>query len=311
MVITLTHHGYIKRMPIDIYRSQRRGGKGIIGINTKEEDFVEHVFTTSTHHYFLFFTNKGKVYRLRVFEIPQASRQARGTAIVNLLELEEEERITTVIPIREFDEERYLVMVTRNGMIKKTPLAEYESRYTGLIGLTLRDEDELIDVKYTDGNQSVIIVTHRGKAIHFKENEVRSMGRTAMGVKAITLEDGDYVVGMGVDSEGDDLLVITEKGYGKRTPLEEYRLQSRGGKGLITANITEKNGNLAGVKVVREDHDLILITSEGIIIRTRVEGISRLGRNTLGVKVIRLEEGDRVVSLARISPEEKDIEEMD
>ncbi|WP_041606163.1 DNA gyrase subunit A [Halothermothrix orenii] len=311
VVITLTHHGYIKRMPIDIYRSQRRGGKGIIGINTKEEDFVEHVFTTSTHHYFLFFTNKGKVYRLRVFEIPQASRQARGTAIVNLLELEEEERITTVIPIREFDEERYLVMVTRNGMIKKTPLAEYESRYTGLIGLTLRDEDELIDVKYTDGNQSVIIVTHRGKAIHFKENEVRSMGRTAMGVKAITLEDGDYVVGMGVDSEGDDLLVITEKGYGKRTPLEEYRLQSRGGKGLITANITEKNGNLAGVKVVREDHDLILITSEGIIIRTRVEGISRLGRNTLGVKVIRLEEGDRVVSLARISPEEKDIEEMD
>ncbi|MDI3548517.1 MAG: gyrase subunit [Halanaerobiales bacterium] len=303
VVITLTHQGYIKRMHIDTYRSQKRGGKGIIGLNTKEEDFVEHIFTTSTHHYFLFFTNRGKVYRLRVFEIPEAGRQARGTAIVNLLELEEGERVTTVIPIREFDDERYLIMVTRNGLIKKTPLIEYESHYKGLIGLNLRDGDELIDVKYTDGKQNIIIATHKGKAIHFNEKDVRSMGRIAMGVKAITLEKDDYVIGMGVDSEGDDLLVITEKGYGKRTPLTEYRLQNRGGKGLITANITEKNGNLAGIKVVRDEQELIVITSEGIIIRTDIDGISRMSRNTQGVKVIRIEEGDKVVSLAKINPE--------
>lgn len=309
MVITLTHHGYIKRMHIDTYRNQRRGGKGIIGINTKEEDFVEHVFTTTTHHHFLFFTNQGRVYRLRVFEIPEAGRQARGTAIVNLLELEEGERVTTVIPIREFDNERFLVMVTRNGLIKKTPLVEYESHYTGLIGLTLRDDDELIDVKYTDGNQNIIIGTYKGKSIHFNEKDVRSMGRTAMGVKAITLEEGDYVIGMGVDSEGEDLLVITENGYGKRTPLEEYRLQARGGKGLITANITEKNGYLAGIKVVRDDQELIVITSDGIVIRTDIAGISKLSRNTQGVKVIRIDEGDRVVSLAKISPEDDEPEE--
>jgi len=306
MVITLTHHGYIKRMHLDTYRSQRRGGKGIIGLNTKEEDFVEDIFITSTHHYFLFFTNKGRVYRLRVFEIPEAGRQARGTAIVNLLELQEDERVTTVIPIREFDNERYLIMVTKNGLIKKTPLIEYESYYTGLIGINLREGDELIDVKYTDGKQNIIIATHKGKAIHFKEQDVRTTGRVSIGVKAINLDEGDQVIGMGVDSEGDDLLIITEKGYGKRTPLSEYRLQSRGGKGLITANITEKNGNLAGIKVVREDQELIIITSEGIIIRTKVAEISRLGRNTQGVRVIRIEEGDQVVSLARISPEDED-----
>lgn len=312
MVITLTHQGYIKRMHLDTYRSQRRGGKGIIGLNTKDEDFVEDIFITSTHHYFLFFTNKGKVYRLKVFEIPEASRQARGTAIVNLLELGSEERITTVIPIREFDDKRYLIMVTRNGLVKKTPLIEYQSYYTGLIGINLRDDDELIDVKYTDGEQNVIIVTHQGKAIHFNEQDVRTTGRVSMGVKGITLNDDedDYVIGMGVDSEGDDLLVITEKGYGKRTPLEDYRLQSRGGKGLITANITEKNGDLAGIKVVDDEHELIIITSEGIIIRTKVEQISQTGRNTMGVKVIRIDEGDRVVALARVMPEkEEEIEE--
>jgi DNA gyrase subunit A len=309
VVIILTHQGYIKRMPIDTYRSQKRGGKGIIGLNTKEDDFVEHIFITSTHNYFLFFTNKGRVYRLRVFEIPEASRQARGRAIVNLLELEEGERISAVIPIREFDEERFLIMVTRNGLIKKTPLIEYESRYTGLIGLTLREGDELIGVKYTDGDQNVIIVTHKGKAIHFNEREVRSMGRSAMGVKAITLEKDDYVIGMGVDSEGEDLLVITEKGYGKRTPLDEYRPQKRGGRGLITAKITGKNGKLAGIKIVRDGQDLIVITSEGIIIRTDITSISRLGRNTQGVKIIRIGEGDRVVSLARVTPEEP--EEVD
>lgn len=304
MVITLTHQGYIKRMHLDTYRSQRRGGKGIIGLNTKDEDFVEDIFITSTHHYFLFFTNKGKVYRLKVFEIPEAGRQARGTAIVNLLALENDERITTVIPIREFDNERYLVMVTRNGLIKKTPLIEYKSHYTGLIGINLRQNDELIDVKYTDGEQNIIIATHHGKAIHFNEQDVRTTGRVSIGVKGITLDDDDYVIGMGVDSEGEDLLVITEKGYGKRTPLEEYRLQSRGGKGLITANITEKNGKLAGIKVVDDEHELIIITGEGIIIRTKVEQISQTGRNTMGVKVIRIDEGDRVVSLARVLSED-------
>ncbi len=306
MVITLTHHGYIKRMHLDTYRSQKRGGKGIIGLNTKEEDFVEDIFITSTHHYFLFFTNRGRVYRLRVFEIPEAGRQARGTAIVNLLDLQEGERVTTVIPIREFDNERYLIMVTKNGLIKKTPLIEYESYYTGLIGINLREGDELIDVKYTDGKQNIIIATHKGKAIHFKEQDVRTTGRVSIGVKAINLGGEDQVIGMGVDSEGDDLLIITEKGYGKRTNLSEYRLQTRGGKGLITANITEKNGNLAGIKVVREDQELIIITSEGIIIRTEVAEISQLGRNTQGVKVIRIDEGDEVVSLAKISPEEED-----
>ncbi|MFW6305874.1 MAG: DNA gyrase subunit A [Bacillota bacterium] len=312
MVITLTHQGYIKRMHLDTYRSQRRGGKGIIGLNTKDEDFVEDIFITSTHHHFLFFTNKGKVYRLKVFEIPEARRQARGTAIINLLELEKDERVNTVIPIREFDDKRYLIMVTKNGLIKKTPLIEYESYYTGLIGINLREGDELIDVKYTDGEQNIIVATYMGKAIHFEENDVRTTGRVSMGVKAIDLAYEDYVIGMGVDSEGDDLLIITENGYGKRTSIEEYRLQSRGGKGLITANITEKNGNLAGVKVVRNEHELIIITSEGIIIRTEVEQISRTGRNTQGVKVIRIDEGDKVVSLAKVTPEqdEEDIEKL-
>ncbi|QTL96475.1 DNA gyrase subunit A [Iocasia frigidifontis] len=309
MVITLTHQGYIKRMHVDTYRSQRRGGRGIIGLNTKDEDFVEDIFITSTHHYFLFFTNKGRVYRLRVFEIPEASRQARGTAIVNLLSLEEEERVTTVIPIREFDNKRYLVMVTKNGLIKKTPLIEYESHYTGLIGINLRDNDELIDVKYTDGEQNIIIATYMGKAIHFNESDVRTTGRISMGVKAITLNNDDFVIGMGVDSEGEDLLIITKNGYGKRTPLSEYRLQSRGGKGLITANITEKNGNLAGIKVVDDHYDLIIITSEGIIIRTNVAEISQTGRNTQGVKVIRIDEGDKVVSLARMYSDD-DAEEI-
>ncbi|MCG8514955.1 MAG: DNA gyrase subunit A [Halanaerobiales bacterium] len=303
MVITLTHQGYIKRMHVDTYRSQKRGGKGIVGLNTKEEDFVEDIFITSTHHYFLFFTNRGKVYRLRVFEIPEAGRQARGTAIVNLLQLEEGERVTTVIPIREFDDKKFLVMVTRNGLIKKTPLIEYKSHYTGLIGITLREDDDLIDVKYTDGQQEIIIATHKGQAIHFKEQDVRKTGRVSIGVKAMTLKQDDYVIGMGVSSEGQDLLVITKNGYGKRTPLDEYRLQTRGGKGLITANITEKNGYLAGIKVVSDEHELIIITSDGIIIRTEVSGISRTGRNTQGVRVIRLAEGDRVVALARITPE--------
>lgn len=306
MVITLTHQGYIKRLPLDTYRSQRRGGKGIVGINTREGDFVKDIFITSTHHNFLFFTNYGRVYRLKVFEIPEGSRHARGTAIVNLLELGEGEVVNTVIPIKEFDEEGYLIMVTRNGLVKKTPLIEYESNYSGLIGITLRDNDKLIDVKYTDGKQNIIIVTHQGKAIRFCEKDVRETGRASMGVKAITLDEGDFVVGMGVDGEGEDLLIITEKGYGKRTPLGEYRLQNRGGKGLIAANITDRNGNIAAVKVVNKEDEVMIISREGIIIRTEVSQISRIGRNTQGVKVMALEEGDRVVALAGIAPEDED-----
>ncbi|MFW6268546.1 MAG: DNA gyrase subunit A [Bacillota bacterium] len=303
IVVTMTHQNYIKRMPLTTYRSQRRGGKGKIGINTKDEDFVENVFTTSTHNYFLFFTNKGQVYRLKGYQIPEAGRQARGTPIVNLLELEEEERITAVIPIKKFDEDRFLVMATKNGLVKKTPLQEYESSYSGLIGLNLKKDDELIDVKYTDGEENIIIATRDGKAIHFNENEVRSTGRASQGVKAINLDKDDYVIGMGVDSEGKDLLVVTDNGYGKRTSLEKYRLQSRGGKGLITARLTDKNGKLAGIKVVSDKQELIVITGEGIIIRTIIAGISRSGRNTQGVKIIELNNSDRVVSLARISPD--------
>ena len=309
IVVTLTHQDYIKRLPLDTYRSQRRGGRGIIGINTKKEDFVEDVFTTSTHHHFLFFTNHGRVYRLKGFQIPEAGRQARGTAIVNLLDLEDEERINAVIPIRDFDSDRYLVMATQKGVIKKTPLIEYKSNYTGLIGLNLRENDELIDVKYTGGEENIIIATRDGKAIHFNENEVRPTSRASQGVKGIDLEEDDHVIGIGVDSEGSDLLVVTEKGYGKKTPLNNYRLQTRGGKGLITANITDKNGYLAGIKVVKDIHELIVITSDGIIIRTPVEEISRTGRNTMGVKVINTQKGDEVVSLARIEPEPENNEE--
>jgi len=311
IVVTRTHHGYIKRTSLDIYRNQRRGGKGIIGINTKEEDFVEDVFTTSTHHYFLFFTNKGKLYKLKGYQIPESGRQARGTAIVNLLQLEKDERITKVIPIKEFDADKYLVMLTKNGLIKKTSLIEYESNYTGLIALTLKENDELIDVKYTDGEENIIIATRQGMAIHFNEKDVRETGRTAQGVKAINLNREDIVIGMGVDSEGEDLLIITDNGYGKRTSLQDYRLQNRGGKGLITARITEKNGLLAGIKVVDNEHDLIIITGEGMIIRTSVREISSISRNTLGVKIINIKEGDKVVSLARISPEEEEDEKKE
>jgi len=306
MVITLTHEGYIKRMPLDTYRSQRRGGKGIIGLNTREGDFVKDIFITSTHHHFLFFTNYGRVYRLKVFEIPEGSRQARGTAVVNLLELAEGEVVNTVIPIKEFDDERYLIMVTRNGLIKKTPLIEYDSTYSGLIGITLREDDQLIDVKHTDGKQDIIIVTHKGKAIKFSEKDVRKTSRASIGVIGINLDPDDYVIGLGVSGEGEDLLIITEKGYGKRTPLEEYRSQRRGGKGLIAAKITERNGNIAGIKVVNEEDELIIISSEGILIRTEVNQISCISRNTQGVKVMTLEEGDRVVALAGIAPEDED-----
>ncbi|MEC9489148.1 MAG: DNA gyrase subunit A [Halanaerobium sp.] len=309
IVVTLTHHGYIKRMPIDTYRSQHRGGKGITGISTKDEDFVENIFTASSHHYFLFFTNHGYVYRLKAYQIPEASRQARGTNIINLLEIKSEERITAVIPIREFDSDRNLIMATKNGLIKKTPLIEYESRFTGLIGLTLREGDELITVKYTDGNQEVILGTAHGKSIRFHEKQVRSMGRTAQGVKSIELDEGDQVIGMGVAQEGNDLLVVSEQGYGKRTPLTEYRPQIRGGKGLLTMKLTGKNGLIAGLRVVSEEDEIMLISREGILIRIKVGEIPRVGRNTQGVRLMKLDKGDYLVSLAFIDGTEEEEKE--
>jgi DNA gyrase subunit A len=306
VVVTMTSQGYIKRMPVDTYRSQRRGGKGIIGTTTREEDFVDNVFITSTHNYFLFFTNKGLVYRLKGYQIPQASRQSRGTAIVNLLNLESDEKVSSVIPISDFDDSHFLTMVTKNGMVKKTPLVEYESNYTGIIGIKLMENDELIEVKNTKKKENLILITHLGKAIRFNEKDIRSVGRAAQGVKGIDLADEDYLIGMGMDSEGSELLVISKNGYGKRTVIEDYRVQKRYGKGIITLNITEKNGPVAATKVVNEDDEIIIITAEGIIIRTKVKEISQTGRNTMGVKVIDVSEDDYVVSLAKINLKEED-----
>lgn len=304
VVVTMTKEGYIKRMPVATYRSQRRGGKGIIGTTTREEDFVEDVFITSTHNYFLFFSNKGLVYRLKGYQIPQASRQARGTAIVNLLNLQEDERISSVISLNNFEESKYLTMATKKGRVKKTPLIEYNSNYTGIIGIRLQKNDELIKVKSTKVDENIVLITHLGKAIRFKENDIRPVGRVAQGVKGIDLKEKDYLVDMGLDSEGSDLLVISEKGYGKRTELSNYRIQRRYGKGILTLNITEKNGPIAAAKVVNEDDEIIIITAEGIIIRTRVEEISQTGRNTMGVKVINIGENDHVVSLGKINKRE-------
>ena len=311
VVVTMTTQGYIKRMPVDTYRSQRRGGKGIIGTTTREEDFVDNVFITSTHNYFLFFTNKGLVYRLKGYQIPQASRQSRGTAIVNLLNLESDEKVSSVIPLSDFEGNNYLTMVTKNGMVKKTPLVEYDSNYTGIIGIKLMENDELIEVKNTKKDENIILITHLGKAIRFNEKDIRSVGRAAQGVKGIDLKDDDYLVGMGMDSEGSDLLVISQKGYGKRTVIEDYRVQKRYGKGIITLNITDKNGPVAATKVVNEENEIIIITAEGIIIRTKVKEISQTGRNTMGVKVIDVSEDDYVVSLAKLNPEEEEDDDED
>lgn len=309
IVVTITHFGYIKRLPVTTYRSQRRGGRGITAISTKEEDFVEHLFITSTHQTILFFTNQGRVYRLKGHEIPEAGRQARGTAIINLVQVEPGERINAVIPIKDFDNESFLLMCTQKGVVKKTALAEYQSnRKGGLIGINLDENDELIDVKLTDGNQEVFIVTERGQSIRFPETEVRTMGRASRGVKGITLADDDLVVGMDISNERADLLVITSTGIGKRTPVSEYRLQSRGGKGIKTMKLTKKHGLIVGIKVVLENDELMVITAEGVIIRTKVKDIPETGRDTQGVKIMKPDENDRIVALARVIGEENDEE---
>lgn len=306
IVITLTHQGYIKRLPVTTYRSQRRGGRGITALATRAEDFVEHLFITTTHTYILFFTDRGRVYRLKGHEIPEASRNARGTAIINLIQIQPGEKVQAAIPIASYDEDRYLFMATRNGVVKKTVLSEFDSSYTGLIGITLDPDDEMIGVQLTDGNQDMILVTRNGQAIRFPESDVRPMGRTARGVKGITLDEGDWVVGMDVVVPNSDLMVVTEKGYGKRTEINEYRITGRGGKGIRTLALTDKNGPIVGVKVVREDDEIMLISQEGIMIRFSVTDVSRLGRATQGVKLMRLDGDDQVVALAQIAGKDDD-----
>ena len=307
-VVALTHFGYIKRMPIDTYKSQKRGGKGITGIATREEDFVKQIFTCSTHDTILFFSNKGKVYRLRGYEIPEAGRTAKGTAIVNLLMLDGGEKISAVIPIANFAEGKYLLMATKRGIIKKTALNEYISvRKSGLNGITLKEEDELIDVRLTDGEDNVVLVTRKGICITFDEKDVRPVGRVSQGVIGIRLDEGDYVIGMESIIHGSKatLLAITENGFGKRTELDEYRVQTRGGKGVITYKITPKTGELVGIRIATDDEDVMIITDTGTIIRLRVAEISILGRSTQGVTLMRTNEG-KVVSIETIPMEEKD-----
>ena len=302
-VIALTHFGYIKRMPVDTYKSQKRGGKGITGISTREEDFVKEIFTASTHDTVLFFSNKGKLYKLKGYEIPEAGRTAKGTAIVNLLSLDAGEKVSAIITIPNFAEGKYLLFGTRKGFIKKTPIMEYNSaRKTGLQAITLRDDDEVIDVRLTDGEDNVVLVTKGGMSITFDEKNVRPMGRKSQGVIGIRLNDDDEVIGMEsiVSGSKATLLAITENGFGKRTELEEYRVQTRGGKGVITYKITPKTGNIVGIRIVNETDDVMLITDTGTIIRLNVGGISILGRSTQGVTLMRTNEG-KVVSIEKIS----------
>ncbi len=302
IVITLSHHGYIKRQPVDTYRSQKRGGRGITGMTTKEEDFVEHLFISTTHHNILFFTNQGRVYRIKGYDIPEASRTAKGAAIVNVLPLEKSEKITAVIPVKEFQGEKYLFMATNKGTVKKTALLDFDTRLktTGLIAINLDDKEELIAVRMTTGDAEILLGTRDGKAIRFAETDVRSMGRTAHGVHGIDLLDGDEVVAMEVVVPDGDVLTVCQEGLGKRTPIAEYRAQTRGGKGIINLKVTEKTGPVVGFRIVRPEQELMLITVDGIIIRFEVDEVSVFSRNSQGVKLMRLDEGDKVVGLAAV-----------
>ncbi len=309
-IISLTHFGYIKRVPLDTYRSQKRGGKGITGLTTREEDFVKQIFKASTHDTILFFSNKGKMYRLRGFDIPEGGRTAKGTAIVNLLALEPGEKITAVIPLKSFEDSEFLLMATRSGLIKKTPLKEYDSgKKTGLIAINLKEEnDELIDVRLTDGNNDVVLVTRKGICITFSEKDVRPVGRTAQGVIGIRLDSDDYVIGMEkiYDRKNGTLLSITENGFGKRTELEEYRVQTRGGKGVITYKITPKTGEIVGIRICDDRYDVMMITDNGTVIRIPAKDVSVLGRNTQGVTLMRTNDGGKIVSIETISPDEEE-----
>ena len=307
MVVTVSHEGYVKRNPVAEYRAQRRGGRGKIGATTKDEDFIEHLFIASTHAYILVFTTIGKLYWVKVHELPQAGRAARGKAIVNLLSLRAGEKVSAFLPIREFAEGRYVLFATKDGTVKKTALDEYANpRPSGIIAIKLNEDDELIGVRLTDGDQEVILSTAAGQAIRFRESDVRAMGRNAAGVRGITIDDDDAVVGVDVVTPDTTLLAVAEKGYGKRTALEEYRLTGRGGKGIITMNVTDKVGRVVGVRMVREGDDVMLITDGGKVIRMPVRDISVIGRNTQGVRLIGLEEGEKVVGVAPLAEMEVD-----
>ncbi len=309
VAITMTHLGYIKRVPENTYKAQRRGGKGILGLTTRDSDFVKDLIITSTHDYLMFFTDMGKVYKMKAYEVPEASRTAKGTPVINFLNLNSGERVTAVIPVKEFAQDDYLVMITKNGTIKKTPMSEFDTnRKNGLIAINLKDGDKLISVSQSSGNENIYVITKLGKAIAFNENDVRSMGRNAGGVRGINLEAGDEVVSMELDIDGTrEMLVVTENGYGKRTSLDEYRLQTRGGKGVATYDKSkfDKTGTLVGGMLVRDENEIMLINSNGVIIRIRAEEISRSSRTTQGVKIMKVEEADHIVSLAKVVDDEE------
>ncbi|MEL7624525.1 MAG: DNA gyrase subunit A [Clostridiales bacterium] len=308
--ITITHGGYIKRQPITSFRNQKRGGRGVSSMTTKESDFVEHLFTTTNHNYLLFFTNRGKVYRNKVYDVPEAGRQAKGTAIVNLLYISGDDKITAVIPVKSFEESKYLLTVTKNGIVKKTPLTEYNtSRKDGIIALNMDDDDELIGVKLTEGQDELVMATYHGMVIRFSEEDVRSMGRVSRGVKGINLGAGDHVVSVENIAAGEELLFITEKGFGKCTKLREFRIQSRGGKGLIGIRCTNKNGMVAGVTAISAGGEIMIITKEGIMIRCFTDDISSIGRATQGVKVMHLGENDQVQAIAKVVVKEDEEDE--
>ena len=309
-VIAMTKLGYIKRMTVDNFRSQNRGGKGIKGMSTIDDDYIEELLMTTTHHYLMFFTSAGRVYRIKAYEIPEASRTARGTAIINLLQLQPEEKTTAVIPINEFKKGNYLFMATKNGLVKKTPIEDYENvRKTGLAAIALREDDELIEVKFTDNKKDIILVTKFGQCIRFNETDVRSTGRVSMGVRGINLLEEDEVIGMQLTCQGDYLLIVSEKGLGKRTSISEFTRQNRGGKGVKCYKITEKTGNVIGVKAVNSENEIMMITTEGIIIRLECEGISILGRITSGVKLMDLKDDITVASIAKVREKEEEISE--
>ena len=300
-VIAMTSLGYIKRMTVDNFKTQHRGGRGIKGMATIEDDYIEDLLMTTTHHYLMFFTNFGRVYRLKAYEIPEAGRTARGTAIVNLLQLNPGEKISAMIPISQFKEGKHLFMITKKGIAKKTPIMEFSNvRKNGLAAISLRDDDELIEVKTTDENSEIFLVTKYGMCIRFKETDVRAMGRNAMGVIGMNLDDGDEIVGMQLNTQGDSLLIASEMGMGKRTDLDEFTLQKRGGKGVKCYRITEKTGNVVGVKAVRDDHEIMMITTGGIIIQIPAGDISIYGRNTSGVKLINIDDDVRVAKIAKV-----------
>lgn len=305
VVITITNQGYIKRIPLDTYRSQRRGGRGVMAMGTKTEDFVRHLFVTTTHHYILFFTNQGKVFRLKVHEIPEAGRQAKGTAIVNLLYIGGDEKISAVIPVKEFDSDQYLIMATGHGLVKKTSLDQYDtSRRDGIIAIFLNEEDHLVDVKLTSGEEQIVLATRKGQAIRFPEEQVRPMGRNTRGVKGISLAPKDEVVGMEIVRPEANLLTVTANGFGKRTLLTEYRAQTRGGKGIINIKVNKRNGLVVAVQMIKGDEEIMMVSAEGIVIRFNAEDISKIGRATQGVTLMRLDKGDNVVAVAKVLADE-------